>query len=69
MTPTPSISSHNRISPEQLAAADRAREYWAQRRVVRDDAQVLQGTGLDAAGGDRRAGLAEPSAPSGQHAG
>jgi hypothetical protein len=70
MTPTHPLVSHHRISPEQLAAADRAREYWAQRRVARDDAQEPSDAALDGARGEPGAGRGEsPSPAAGQRAG
>jgi hypothetical protein len=43
----------HRITPEQLAAAERTRQYWAGRQLVHDDAAVSAGAefgvGSDAA--------------------
>ena len=53
----------HRITPEQLAAAERTRQYWAGRRLLHEDAEVSTGAeyGAGSEGSDEQAG--EASAP------
>jgi hypothetical protein len=53
----------HRITPEQLAAAERTRQYWAGRRLLHEDAEVSTGAeyGVGSDGTDEEAG--DASAP------
>jgi hypothetical protein len=50
----------HRITPEQLAAAERTRQYWAGRRLVHDDAALSTGAefGVGSDSDDEEAGNA-----------